>query len=397
MENSNKKKKMITLMSIALAVVIVLSCVIGIFGDSVNITKYVGDNIDINISDTSRPTTPTTNGFSYFADGVKYVFTDKTKVDGFRAGTEDFDITTIIVKSTDVQGTQTNPHVITSIDEWEIFVKKMATDSTCGTGQYYVLGNDLDFDGEDFHPVLKFNGTFYGLGYSIKNITCDTWQYWTGSAYADLGASNIAHSGFGVFCKITNATIADLIVQDYSFQNIPQSSTLVSGHGPYNGAIAGVSYGNDSILNCHTVGEVKSTFNYTSHYILGGMVGIKYSSGSTLLTYRCSSEIDAVINLPACVIMLGGMIGYGGFANTIMHIYDCVANARWTGSARYSHVAVGIGWNIGLPTIENVIGSIDATTTSYPFSGSLLGTGANTAMKNIYVKGQTGSETTSKN
>ena len=183
-----------------------------------NISVPTLDNDSINTM--GRPTTPTTGGFSYFDNGVKYVFTDKDKVDGFRAGTETFDITTVIVDSSEAQGTQKNPHVITTIDEWEIFVKKMATDSTYGTGQYYVLGNDLDFAGEAFHPVANFNGTFYGLGYSMKNITCDTWQYWTGSAYADIGASNITNSGFGIFCQITNATITDLIVRDYSFLNL---------------------------------------------------------------------------------------------------------------------------------------------------------------------------------
>ncbi len=40
-----------------------------------NLSVPTLDNDTINTM--SRPTTPTTNGFSYFADGVKYVYSDK--------------------------------------------------------------------------------------------------------------------------------------------------------------------------------------------------------------------------------------------------------------------------------------------------------------------------------
>ncbi|MCI8420949.1 MAG: hypothetical protein HFE34_01510, partial [Clostridia bacterium] len=296
MEKSNNKK-ILTLLSIALAVVIVLSCVIGIFGDSVNISKYAGDTSDINISATTRPTTPTTNGFSYFADGVKYVFTDRTKVDGFRAGTEDFDITTITVKSSDVQGTQTNPHVITTIDEWEIFVKQMETDSTRGKGQYFVLGADLDFDGEAFHPVRFFSGTFHGLGYSIKNITCSTWQYYNnGTTLTNIASTT---NSFGLFCRLIDATVTDLILDNFSYQNMPITSLLGWDRISYTGGIAGISAGNDAVLNCHVVGEIISTIKYTYWMPVGGIVGGKYNtvvSTNPLLIYRCSSEMDFAIN-----------------------------------------------------------------------------------------------------
>ncbi|MDE6472180.1 MAG: hypothetical protein K2L52_04050, partial [Clostridia bacterium] len=285
-------------------------------------------------------------------------------------------------------------YTITTIDEWEVFVKKMATDSTHGTGQYYVLGNDLDFAGKAFHPIVNFSGTFYGLGYSLKNINCATWQYWTGSTYVNIGTSNIAHSGFGTFCKITNATITDLIVKDYSFQNIPQSSTLtpVTEWGPFTGAIAGVSYGNDNVLNCHTTGEVKSTITYATYFNASGIVGTKNIANSTLLIYRCSSEIDANINVNTTnrAVMISGMLGSGGLANAIIHIYDCATNVRWTGTGAYHHVSVGVAWNVSLPTMENIVGTVDATTTIRPYSGVLTGTSSNVTEKNAYVEGKNG-------
>ncbi|MDE7071152.1 MAG: hypothetical protein K2O86_04195, partial [Clostridia bacterium] len=355
------------------------------------------DNDSINTL--ARPTTPTTNGFSYFNDGVKYVYTDKDKVDAFRAGTEDFDITTVTVKSSEVQGTQTNPHVITSIDEWEIFVKKMATDSTYGRGQYYVLGNDLDFDGEVFHPVVNFNGTFYGLGYSLKNITCDTWQYWTGSAYANIGTSSIAHSGFGVFCQIVGATITDLIVKDYSFQNAPQNSTVLSGAGTYVGAIAGISYGNNIILNCHTVGEITSNITYSIQTSTSGLIGHHQVAGTKLLVYRCSSEIDATLAYNSSQVpLLSGFLPYAYIDNTFV-IYDCVSNCRFTYTgARYNHAGIAICWTNGTVEVENVVGTMEITASNYNYSGALMGHATSTVtIKNTYVEGKIGAVGATKN
>ncbi|MDE5654540.1 MAG: hypothetical protein K2I46_02915, partial [Clostridia bacterium] len=402
MEKSNNKKKILTLLTVALALVIVLSCVIGIFGDSAQIRNYAGDNSDSVISTPlARPTTPTTGGFSYFADEVKYVFTNKDKVDAFRAGTEAYDITTITVNSSDVQGTQTNPHVITTIDEWEVFVKKMATDSTHGTGQYYVLGNDLDFDGETFHPVVNFSGTFYGLGYSMKNITCDTWQYWTGSAYANIGTSNMAHGGNGIFCQISNATITDLVVADFSMQNFPQNMTLLgTGSGPFIGAVAGISYGNDNVLNCHAVGEYSSTITYSSQITVGGVIGCNHASalsGNKLLMYRCSSEIDEIVKSGSVSFIFGGLLGRGSNAN--LYMYDCVSNGRvhCTGGT-YNHTGIATGWAPSPSVVENIVGTLDLTTTNRHWSGALLAcSGANVTIKNIYVDAHIGATDATKN
>ncbi|MDE6471645.1 MAG: hypothetical protein K2L52_01300, partial [Clostridia bacterium] len=393
MIKSNNKKKILALLTITLAVVIALSCVIGIFGDSANISNYAEDISDNVISTPlARPTTPTTGGFSYFANGVKYVFTDKDKVDGFKAGTEQFDISTVVVNSSDVQGTQTNPHVITSIDEWEVFVKKMATDSTHGTGQYYVLGNDLDFDGVAFHPVVNFNGTFYGLGYSLKNITCATWQYWTGSAYANIGTSSVALGGFGAFCRLNDGTITDLIVTDYSYQNVPQNQTYYSNHGPYVGGIVGSSYGNNNILNCHTTGEIKSTVSYSTYAISGGIVGMHNIANKTLLTYRCSSELDVSVKCGSAPVT-GGMVGYPVSGLTV--VYDCVANVRNPHTSASDYIGASVSLARGNVTIENFVG----TTTITPSSSSagsncgLVGVDTNNVtlkIKNTYFEGLKG-------
>ena len=402
MEKVKNKKRVVTVLTIALAMLMVLSCVIGIFSDRANIKEYLGDTSDIGLSNTVRGTTPTAGSYSYFNNGVKYVFTDKTKVNGFRGGTEDFDITTVVVKSTDTEGTQTNPHVITTIDEWEVFVKKMAADSTYGAGQYFVLGADLDFDGVAFHPVANFNGTFYGLGYSLKNITVDTsspWQYWNTStnAYVTIGTNNIAMGGFGVFCKVVGATITDLIVQDYCYRNTPTGYQAFSGHSPYIGGVVGLSYGSDTILNCHASGEMPTTLSYANYTVYGGIIGSQgtdanAASNKTVLVYRCSAETSAEskVSTNGRGPVGAGIIGYNRAGVAI--VYDCVANVKltYTGYCDYYAACVSRTWG-NSTTIENFVGTIDVTSSPGSYAGALTGSNQTVVTaRNAYVEGKQG-------
>ncbi|MDE6475067.1 MAG: hypothetical protein K2L70_08215 [Clostridia bacterium] len=402
MEKKNCKKSL-AIFTIALILVIAVSCVLGIFSNLANFKEYAGENGNNNsTTPLSRPTISTAGDLSHFADGVKYVFTDKNKVDDFRAGTEDFDITIVTVKSADTPGTQTNPYVITSIDEWEIFVKQMAADSTYGTGQYYVLANDLDFDGVDFHPVVNFKGTFYGLGYSLKNITVNSnWQYWNTStnAYVNIGTSNIALGGFGVFCRIIEATITDLIVRDFAFRETPANSTCLANHGPYVGALVGLSYGDNNILNCHTSGEITSNIAYSIHPFSGGIVGLNYNSGHNLFVYRCSADMEVKTNTNSSHVPIIGLVAYNHTGG--LTLYDCVANFIINvPGTYYTHSSIIIGWTLTSATtlIENVVGAIDITTGVRNYSGALLGSAnRNIIIKNAYCQGKIGTTDATKN
>ncbi|MDE6474209.1 MAG: hypothetical protein K2L70_03850, partial [Clostridia bacterium] len=407
MEKKNYTKKTLAVLTIAIVVLMALSCVFGIFGNLANFKEYVRENDNDNFTTPlSRPTISTAGDLSRFANGVKYVFTDKSKVDGFRNGTEEFDITSVVVNATDTLGTQTNPHVITSIDEWEIFVKQMAADSTNGTGQYYVLANDLDFDGVDFHPVVNFSGTFYGLGYSFKNITCSTWQYWNTStnAYVNIGTSNVALGGFGIFCKIANATITDLIVQNYSYPNVSLGYQAINNHGPYIGAIIGISYGNDNVFNCHSSGEISSTISYSTYPVYGGIVGMQGSTQGgnkdfTLLMYRCSSELNSSAKVTASNRgpVGGGILGYNRGGTII--IYDCASNVKLEYTATYDYFSACMprSWGVAV-LIENFVGTIDVTSSSASWAGALTGTSQNNVTaKNIYVDGKRGATADTKN
>ncbi|MDE6475061.1 MAG: hypothetical protein K2L70_08185, partial [Clostridia bacterium] len=364
------------------------------------------------INDTAMTITPnSSDGLGEFNDGYKYVYTDKDLIDDFRAGDPNtpYDITIHIVNKTDInRGTQDNPYVISSTDDWETFVKRMETDTTRGNGQYYVLGADLDFTGVTFHPVRFFNGTFYGMGHYIKNVSCNSWQYYNnGTTLTDIASTT---NSFGLFCRITGATITDLIVENFSYQNIPQVSTISgsSNRGAFIGGVVGMSSGNDAVLNCHTVGEVTSTRLYTNWCSTGGVIGGKCSynvASTTTLIYRCSSELDVSIsnNNNTYGQLTGGLFGCGqnNYSTCTLYVYDCAANVRCTTTTRgYISGAVGLVYHTTY--MENILCTVDITSSVNPTGGALMTSSKgssfanNTYIKNVYVDGKSGANDSSK-
>ena len=234
MEKTKNRKKIIAVLTIALAMVMVLSCVIGVFGDSINIPKYVEES-DFNVSNTAIPVTKNSDdNLGEFEDGLAYIYTAKNLVDSFRTSSAPYDITTHKVAKTDAnRGSQENPYVISSTADWETFVKLVAEDGTHGRNSYYVLSCDIDFSTVvDFHPVTEFNGTFYGLGHTLSGITCSSWKYWntsvTPNAYTDIGTSGYTKDAYGLFCYTSSgATVTDLIVTDYNYSNMSSGKNTV--------------------------------------------------------------------------------------------------------------------------------------------------------------------------
>ena len=263
-------------------------------------------------------TTNESDGLKEFGDGYLYVYTDKSLVEKYRAGDADtpYDLTSQkVAKTSSNRGEKENPYVITSVADWEIFVKLCGTNLNNSTGKYFVLANDLDFSGVDFRPVGKFGGTFYGMGHKLVNINCSNWQYFNGTSYVAIGTSGQTNSGFGIFGSVLNATITDLINENFEFSNIPQTSangvSTSGSYGPHIGAIAGISIGNNTFLNCHTSGKVSSKA-YTTSVQEGGIVGTHKANANnkTIYVYRCSSNFTTSLigGTTTSGMMIGGIL-----------------------------------------------------------------------------------------
>ncbi|MDE6471917.1 MAG: hypothetical protein K2L52_02695, partial [Clostridia bacterium] len=316
---------------------------------------------------------PTSGGLGQFDNGVTYVYTDPTKVDDFRAGTISSDITEVTVDTSKPHGTsQQNPYVISTLADWDNFVKRMATGTNNGLGEYFVLANDIDFDGEAFHPVMIFNGNFHGVGFELQNISCSTWQYWNSSSNAWTTVVSSTTSAFGTFCNSKNGIITDLIVEDYQFSNIPITNNISSTltRSSCVGGILGNASGAISILNCHTSGVIRgqTVSNYTSYTGWGGILGINTSS---IDIYRCSATVDMnSIKYPTNYgPIFGGIIGdipSITTTTTYTNVYDVVADftANYIGgSYNYMGSIVSINHSHNYK-IENAVSKMEITSSS---------------------------------
>ncbi|MDE5911377.1 MAG: hypothetical protein K2H24_03500, partial [Clostridia bacterium] len=351
-------------------------------------------------------TTNSTDGLGEFNDGYSYVYTDKDLIDDFRAGNPNtpYDVSVVKVDMSQARGTQKNPYVITSIEDWDRFARNLDDNSipSYGSGKYFVLANDIDFDGKDFHPIRFFNGTFYGLGNSLKNITHigNDWQYWDGKEYVEIPISGAdAPLGYGVFCRTVNAVISDLIVERFNYREMLQTAveTVHSRSSTNTGGIIGLSYGTDVILNCHTIGDVYSDIAYNSHVVgIGGLVGARTGAKQELYMYRCSSEVTISTKKELRYPAHGGLVGdtYGGGT---LYIYDCAAKLiSYTDSASHTSAAAAVALISGNALyMENFEGYIDVNSTNVAAGGSLFGIysgGSVPILKNCYIEGLYGAE-----
>ncbi|MCX4363384.1 MAG: hypothetical protein OSJ74_08385, partial [Clostridia bacterium] len=354
-------------------------------------------------------TTNESDGLKEFGDGYLYVYTDKSLVEKYRAGDADtpYDLTSQkVAKTSSNRGEKENPYVITSVADWEIFVKLCGTNLNNSTGKYFVLANDLDFSGVDFRPVGKFGGTFYGMGHKLVNINCSNWQKFNGTRYVAIGTSGQTNSGFGIFGSVSNATITDLINENFEFSNIPQTSangvSTSGSYGPHIGAIAGISIGNNTFLNCHTSGKVSSKA-YTTSVQEGGIVGTHKANANnkTIYVYRCSSNFTTSLigGTTTSGMMIGGILGQSWAATTIL---DCASevNATNNGTNGYQYIGSIFGWSESVTEMfwfENLVGKVNVNSTVLTTSsGSIAGIRGTTNLKfsNLYGEGSVG--TTSK-
>ncbi len=121
---------------------------------------------------------------------------------------------------------------------------------------HYILGCDLDFTGEDFEPIGKwnnssFNGTLDGKGHKLKNIRISQLVLAEGTSNFYDNAENY---NIGIFNKISaSGIVKNLAVSGAYFR-------VVTG-----GAIAGVNYG--TIENCYVDLEMEGKFFRGDHWI----------------------------------------------------------------------------------------------------------------------------------
>ncbi len=390
--NTKERNRKIALLSIVVAVAVIVSCALGIFIDvalpkeykkpSISIDKTAGSAIAVDYPDPS--------GLGQFKNGFKYVYTDKDKVDGFRAGTEQYDVSTQEVNTSMPRGSKENPYVIASVGDWEKFAKMVGpTTSTRGLNEYFVLAADLDFSDVTFRPIPRFAGNFHGLGFTLSNINCSSWVYWNGSSWVAFGTTTSA--GFGVFGRTDSATITDLILQDYYFTGMPNTEALTWSN--YQGGLIGVTCGNDSILNCHLQGELDGAkTSYPNYGWSGPIAAFLYkgtSSDANVMIYRCTANTVIKISPNATLnFHVGGLIGDPNDGVNVK-IYDCTSYFSFTSNTGKGHVGGIAGYvrEANRVVAENIVMTFYSAN-KFPSPGNTVALYASNEiklLKNVYA------------
>lgn len=182
-------------------------------------------------------------------------------------------------------------------DADELFAFAASVDGgTTYEGCTVYLTADIDLNNALFNPIgsykndKAFKGIFDGQGYTISNLSQNTWELDTGYYYTDLG--------LGLFGLVEDATIKNLTIDgaeisgesaicgtvaacaygDCTFDNITIKNANVADYQYYAGGIVGWASGDHVYSNCWvdestTVGGQWGDFDNSNGGMIGGCGG----------------------------------------------------------------------------------------------------------------------------
>lgn len=386
------------------------------------------DNADAAISAASS--------FNYLSNGAKYFYSNSNG-----------SVNSVTVNSSAAKGSQSNPHVIHSSNQWIFFSNLINANNSSfnSSSVFFFIDNDLDFAGNSLNPVgssaAGFKATLFGGKHSFKNARFN----------AVNDTANSAISVSGMFYLLNGAKIYDI-----SIANSCTYSFALNKH-TYVGTVAGYS-NSASLTNVSSFANVTVNNGASSALNLqiqvGGLIGqcISGTLNVYLSTYKgvittTAGKENSGSSYPDNQIFCGGVIGYiaagtAGFTidgcyiniTTVQHHGGlCTGSVYGNGSNNIPATAVfkllntiiksnftkdgnltsadmgGInGYNGGLtfntaPVMQNVysIGSPDwrnvpATKTNVVTNVSISGTTNAGSEKGVYDKAKTNSSITAK-
>ena len=214
-------------------------------------------------------------------------------------------------------------------------------------GETVVLTNDIIIpNGYNFGDSIghtndaAFRGTFDGGNHKISGFT-------------KTGADSV-----GLFSRVTDGTIKNLVIENVNvtcegqrgaglvsrienatLQNISITGTSSVKGTKESGGIAGVSLGNNTIINCSNAASVTGT----STYGIGGIVGHVYNGTIAF------SDCENTGTVSSAGEYVGGILGYTTSSSTSITITDCVNRGNIT-----SNAGNGCGGILGA-TADNIV------------------------------------------
>ena len=155
-------------------------------------------------------------------------------------------------------GSETNPYVISSAEEWSILCNALAVnDKSYSIGKYFRLDSDITISETAGSSHHDFCGIFDGNGHTI-----------------DFNYSG-SEQGIAPFHYAENATIKNLHV-----------TGEINTSSKYAGGIVGLVYGDITLENCRSSVTIKSTVNGDGTH--GGLIGV-------INTGNCNCSINGCL------------------------------------------------------------------------------------------------------
>ena len=246
------------------------------------------DNADAAISAASS--------FNYLSNGAKYFYSNSNG-----------SVNSVTVNSSAAKGSQSNPHVIHSSNQWIFFSNLINANNSSfnSSSVFFFIDNDLDFAGNSLNPVgisaSGFKATLFGGKHSFKNARFN----------AVNDTANSAISVSGLFYFLNEAKIYDLSIASSCVYSYASNRTTIAG------TIAGYA-DHTNLINCSSFANItvnnggQSSGNLTIR--IGGLVGqSNYPINFYLCTYKGTiTETAFNSSITSCTdnnTQLGGLVG----------------------------------------------------------------------------------------
>ena len=173
---------------------------------------------------------------------------------------------------------------------------KLVDEGNTFAGKTVKLGANIDLENKLFNPIgsyrfdKAFSGIFDGQGFTISNLSQNTWELDNGYYYRDLG--------LGLFGLVDNAVIKNLEINgadisgesascgtiagraygDCTFENIDIRRANVADYQYYSGAVVGWASGNHEYVNINidkstTIASQWGDFDNSNGGMIGGAGG----------------------------------------------------------------------------------------------------------------------------
>lgn len=256
-------------------------------------------------------------------------------------------------------------------------------------GVYFALANDIDFTGwkSTYVPIgnstYRFDGTFDGKGYTIKNFKIADYAYdyvgLFGSTGPESVLKNVKFSNARVTTPGYNAGI--LVGRGWgTIDNIEMSNVRLSSTGYNVGPVAGRSMG--KVSNVKVEGANVQAYGY-----VGGAVGFAYNDLSNV------SVAGGTVALLHTQEFAGGVAGFITRATStspIVNVSDCSFSGTVYASVSKAVLLGGLAGEVGHAKVDRCYAAacIVAAGTDQMYLGGLIGAVYNVTATDCYTSGQ---------